>query len=49
MYIKNIHIYIYILIIGMYLHALEKRVLPDISKRSSLGERWEQAETYAIG
>ena len=31
-------------IIGMYLHGFEKRILPDINKRSSLGERWEQAE-----
>ena len=30
--------------IGMYLHGFEKRILPDINKRSSLGKRWEQAE-----
>ena len=30
--------------IGMYLHGFEKHILPDINKRSSLGERWEQAE-----
>ena len=30
--------------IGMYLHGFEKRILPYINKRSSLGERWEQAE-----
>ena len=34
-----------IMIIGMYLHGFEKRILPDIRMRSSLGERWEQAET----
>ena len=28
-------------IIGMYLHGFEKRILPDINKRSSPGERWE--------
>ena len=26
------------------LHGFEKRILPDINKRSSLGERWGQAE-----
>ena len=31
--------------IGMYLQGFEKRVLPNINKRSSLGERWDQAET----
>ena len=30
--------------IGMCLHGFEKRILPDINKRSSLGKRWEQAE-----
>ena len=30
--------------IGMYLHGFEKRMLRDINKRSSLGERCEQAE-----
>ena len=30
--------------IGMYLHGFEKCILPDINKRSSLGEIWEQAE-----
>ena len=31
--------------IGMYLYGFEKPVLPDINKRSSLGERLEPAET----
>ena len=31
-------------LIGMYLHGFEKLILPDINKRSSLAERWEQAE-----
>ena len=30
--------------IGMYLHGFQEHILPDINKRSSLGERWEQAE-----
>ena len=30
--------------IGTDLHGFEKRILPDINKRSSPGERWEQAE-----
>ena len=30
--------------IGMYLHGFEKLILPDINKRSSPGERWEQSE-----
>ena len=30
--------------IGMYIHGFEKLILPDINKRSSLAERWEQAE-----
>ena len=34
---------------GMYSHGFEKRILTDINKRSSLEERWEQAETWAIG
>ena len=32
-------------IIGIYLHGFEKLILHDINKRSSLGERLEQAET----
>ena len=35
--------------IGMYLHGFEKLILPDINKRSSLGERCERAENWAIG
>ena len=35
--------------IGMYLHGFEKHNLPDIHKRSSLGDRWEQAEAWVIG
>ena len=31
-------------VIGMYLHGFEKHILSDINKRSSTGERWEQAE-----
>ena len=38
-----------ILDIGMYLHGFEKHILPDINKRSSPAERWEQAEAWAIG
>ena len=30
--------------IGMYKHGFEKHTLPDINKRSSLRERWVQAE-----
>ena len=30
--------------IGMYLHGFEKLILPDINRRSSLGEIWEQSE-----
>ena len=33
-----------VLYIGI-VHGFEKRVLLDINKQSSLGERWEQAET----
>ena len=29
-------------VIGKYLHGFEKRVLPDINRQSSLGEKWEQ-------
>ena len=32
----------------MYLHGLEKLILPDINKRSSLGERWERQKTEPL-
>ena len=44
-YAKDLHKSKFYGSISMYLHGFEKCALPDINKRSTLGESREQAET----